>query len=57
MDIEERGFNLADIFRKKEKKEDLKTVEEKARPAENEDDSKDRPVWTKIKSIFKKKEN
>lgn len=57
MDIEERGFNLADIFRKKEKKEDLKTVEEKARPAENEDDSKERPVWTKIKSIFKKKEN
>lgn len=56
MDIEERGFNLADIFKRKEKKQELKHVEEKAETVENEDDAKDKPVWTKIKNIFKKKD-
>jgi penicillin-binding protein 1A len=60
MPIEEKEFDLADIFRSKEKKEkknqELKPVEQKAEPEENEDDTKERPVWTKIKNIFKKKE-
>lgn len=57
MDIEEKGFNLADIFKRKEKRQELKPVEEKDNPSENDDESKDRPIWTKIKNIFKKKEN
>ena len=57
MDIEEKEFNLADIFKSKEKKQELKHIEEKQRPAETEEDSKGKPIWTKIKNIFKKKEN
>lgn len=53
LDIEEKDFNLANIFRKKDKPEKLKPAEEKSVPKE---DAKERPVWTKIKSIFKKKE-
>ena len=56
MDIEERGFHLADIFKRKEKKQELKEVEKKAEPAESDDESTEKPVWTKIKNIFKKKE-
>jgi penicillin-binding protein 1A len=53
LDIEKREWNLADIFRKKEKKEDLKTVEKNADQQQTDKDKK--PVWTKIKDIFKKK--
>jgi len=56
LNIREKEFNLADIFKKKNKDEALKPVEKKAKPAQNENESKERPVWTKIKSIFKKKE-
>jgi penicillin-binding protein 1A len=56
MDIEEKGFNLADIFKRNEKKPELKPVEEKTHPAESAQEAKDQPVWTKIKNIFKKKE-
>jgi penicillin-binding protein 1A len=54
LDIEKREWNLADIFRKKEKKEDLKTVEKSVEQTQPEKEDK-KPVWTKIKDIFKKK--
>ena len=53
MDIEKRNFQLADIFRRKDKKDELKTSQR----SDSKTDSKDEiPVWTKIKSIFKKKD-
>lgn len=59
MDIEEKDFDLADIFRRKDKPEKLKPVEKKevSKPQETSSETdKEKPVWTKIKSIFKKKE-
>ena len=56
MDIEEKRFNLADIFKRKNKEQELKPVEEKEMPSENDDQSKGKPIWTKIKNIFKKEE-
>ncbi len=56
IEIEEKEFNLADIFKRKEKKQELKPVEENDQPAVNDDKSKERPIWSKIKNIFKKKE-
>lgn len=59
MDIEEKEFDLADIFRRKDKPEKLKPVEKKeaAKPEpENVETENSKPVWTKIKGIFKKKE-
>jgi penicillin-binding protein 1A len=55
LEIEKREWNLADIFRKKEKKEDLKTVEKGVEQTQPEKEDK-KPVWTKIKDIFKKKD-
>jgi penicillin-binding protein 1A len=55
LEIEKREWNLADIFRKKEKKEDLKTVEKRVEQTQPEKEDK-KPVWTKIKDIFKKKD-
>ena len=52
MDMERRIFNLADIFRKNRDNEDLR---EPNKNIDQEDDNKDRPIWDKIKSIFKKK--
>jgi len=58
MDIEDKGFNLADIFRRRENKENLKTVEKKPESLQNEkpEEVAKQPVWKKIKDIFKKKE-
>lgn len=59
MNIEEKDFDLADIFRRKDKPEKLKPVEKKEEPKQKEsaaETTTDKPVWTKIKSIFKKKE-
>jgi penicillin-binding protein 1A len=56
MEIEKRDFELADIFRSKTKKEELKKAETKSEPAEKTAEQEEKPVWTKIKSIFKKKE-
>ncbi len=59
MDIEDNDFNLADIFRRKDKPEKLKPVEKKEEPKQQETQAEtttEKPVWTKIKSIFKKKE-
>jgi penicillin-binding protein 1A len=56
MEIEKRDFELADIFRSKTKKEELKKAETKAEPVEKTAEPEEKPVWTKIKSIFKKKE-
>ncbi|HCE57870.1 MAG TPA: hypothetical protein DER09_08635, partial [Prolixibacteraceae bacterium] len=55
MDIEDNDFNLADIFRRKVKPERLKPVEKKEEP-KTQETTTEKPVWTKIKSIFKKKE-
>lgn len=56
LEIEKREFNLADIFRSKAKREELRQAEEKAEPAEKKEKTEVKPVWTKIKDIFKKKE-
>ncbi len=55
LDIEKRDFDLADIFRRKEKPADLKQPEKKTEPVETQEQTKDKPVWTLIKNIFKKK--
>lgn len=55
LDTEKREWDLADIFRRKEKKEDLKPVDKSATQTQPEKEDK-KPVWTKIKDIFKKKE-
>jgi len=56
MDIKKKDFELADIFRSKTKQEELKKAEKKAEPVETKPETEEKPVWTKIKSIFKKKE-
>jgi penicillin-binding protein 1A len=56
MNIREKEFDLADIFKKKDKNQELKPVVKKEQANETATDTKDKPVWTKIKSIFKKKE-
>jgi hypothetical protein len=59
MNIEEKDFDLADIFRRKDKPEKLKPVEKKEEPKTVQPETEtteEKPVWTKIKSIFKKKE-
>jgi penicillin-binding protein 1A len=56
MDIEKREFHLADIFRRKDKRDELKTSERSDVRTENTESKDEKPVWTKIKSIFKKKE-
>ena len=55
MEIEKREFELADIFRKKEKKDELKPKEKPVEKAEKAEAENKKPVWTKIKDIFKKK--
>jgi penicillin-binding protein 1A len=55
IEIEKREWDLADIFRRKEKKEDLKPVENTPEQIQSDKDDK-KPVWTKIKDIFKKKD-
>jgi penicillin-binding protein 1A len=56
MEIEKREFQLADIFRSKAKREELRAIEKKTEPAEEKEVTQEKPVWTKIKDIFKKKE-
>ncbi len=56
LDIRNRDFNLADIFRSKEKRDQVKTSEKKTVQTETKEETKEKPIWTKIKSIFKKKE-
>lgn len=56
LQIEEKGFNLADIFRRKDKKQELKPIDKKEKTTETTEESKEKPVWTKIKNIFKQKE-
>jgi penicillin-binding protein 1A len=56
MEIEKKDFELADIFRSKAKREELRKAEEKAEPSKPKEVTEEKPVWTKIKSIFKKKE-
>ena len=59
----DKGWDLADIFHKKEKQGELKTVPKKEEPKKDipvkpEETKKEKePVWNKIKNIFKKKEN
>jgi len=58
MDLEDKEFHLADIFRRKEKKEDLKQIKEKQGPVQEEkaEEAPKQPVWKRFKEIFKKKE-
>ena len=56
MNIRDKEFNFAEIFKKKDKNQELKPVEKKQEATETEKETKERPVWTKIKSIFKKKD-
>ena len=56
MEIEKREFQLADIFRSKAKREELRSIEKKIEPADEKEVTQEKPVWTKIKDIFKKKE-
>jgi hypothetical protein len=56
MEIEKREFQLADIFRSKAKREELRAIEKKTEPAAEKEVTQEKPVWTKIKDIFKKKE-
>lgn len=59
MNIREKEFDLADIFRRKDKKQErLKPVDKKeVQKSEPETEkTEEKPVWTKIKNIFKKKE-
>ena len=54
LDLEKPTFNLADIFHINRDKENLK---ESDRSKDQNEDKKGVPVWERIKSIFKKKEN
>jgi penicillin-binding protein 1A len=56
MDIEKKKFDFTEIFKSKKQEKELKPVDKKAEPVPTTDESKDKPVWTKIKTIFKKKE-
>jgi len=56
LEIEKKDFELADIFRSKAKREELRKARKKAEPAEKKEVKEEEPVWTKIKNIFKKKE-
>ena len=56
MELEKKDFELADIFRSKAKREELRKAQQKAGPQEKTAEPEEKPVWTKIKSIFKKKE-
>jgi penicillin-binding protein 1A len=56
LDIKEKQFDFAEIFKRKSKDQELKAVDKKTPSAEKDQESKERPVWTKIKSIFKKKD-
>ncbi len=57
LEIEDRGFNLADLFRKKDRTADLKNMEKKqVQSKEKKTEKKDaEPIWEKIRKIFKKK--
>jgi penicillin-binding protein 1A len=54
MDIPEKEFDLAAIFKRKENPQDLEHVEKKTETADQNKETKERPLWTKIKGIFKK---
>jgi penicillin-binding protein 1A len=55
MDIPEKPFDLASIFKKKEADNKLESVHQgRQTPVQNEE-SKEKPLWTKIKGLFKKK--
>ena len=55
MDIEEKEFDFAAIFKRKNKEQELKPVDKKVEPTDEQKETQERPIWTKIKSIFKKK--
>lgn len=55
IEVEKREWNLADIFRRKEKRDDLKTADRSATQTHTEQEDK-KPIWSKIKDIFKKKD-
>ena len=55
IEVEKREWDLADIFRRKEKRDDLKTADRSATQTHTEQEDK-KPIWSKIKDIFKKKD-
>jgi len=55
IEVEKREWDLADIFRRKEKRDDLKTADRSATQTQTEKEDK-KPIWSKIKDIFKKKD-
>ena len=57
LDLEEREFNLADIFRKRGKSEESDPALGNSRRDEREHSDKTGNFWSKIKNIFKKKDN
>ncbi len=52
LDLKDRLFNLADIFKKKDKDENLK---QKPQPQKKTESKDEKGLWGKIKGIFKKK--
>ena len=55
IEVEKREWDMADIFRRKEKRDDLKTADRSATQTHTEQEDK-KPIWSKIKDIFKKKD-
>ena len=55
IEVEKREWDMADIFRRKEKRDDLKTADRSATQTQTEKEDK-KPIWSKIKDIFKKKD-
>jgi len=53
MDIKEKEFDMASIFKRKTPEQKLEEVDQKTVAQKKE--KKERPLWTKIKGIFKKK--
>ncbi len=55
--LKDRGFNLADLFRKKDRTPDLRNMDKKDLQTKDKKSKKENaePVWEKIRKIFKKK--
>ncbi len=53
LDLKDRLFNLADIFKKKDKNDDL---EQKPQRETKSETKEEKTIWGKIKGIFKKKD-
>ncbi|MFW6310047.1 MAG: penicillin-binding protein 1A [Prolixibacteraceae bacterium] len=56
LELEERGFNLADIFRKREQKAEEESGLSNSRKNEEENAKQKGNFWSKVKGIFKKKD-